>query len=119
LYDVSSAAPLAPTADAITTTPGYFLLCWLGLRKRENTPDLDAIATQESVYDGPHAKHYLPHDQWENRAAFDPAFRWTYREQRTALRKTDLKILLWTMLMWFFVNVIRVCGRSQLEPSLS
>lgn len=99
IYDVRSAGPLAP-ADVQTSTPGFALLCLLGIKKRSTLPDQDAIATPESVYDTPHAHHYVPSESWENIAAFDPSFRWTYREQKKLLRKTDLKILLWTMTMW-------------------
>lgn len=106
LYDVSKAGPLV-AADAQVLTPGFAILIWLGLRKRTDRPSNDAIATQESVFDGPHGIHYRPGPDWENSAYFDPSFRWTYLEQKKALRSSDLKILLWTLVMWLFVNIIR------------
>ena len=106
IYDVSSYAPLAP-ADSQTATPGYALLRLLRIKRRGDLPSLDAIATPESVYDGPHAHLYVPANSWENSQYFDATFRWTYREQKKLLRKTDLKILLWTMMMWLCVNIVR------------
>ena len=33
------------------------------------------------------------HPKWENWSAFDPLFRWTWREERAVRRKVDWKIM--------------------------
>ena len=38
-------------------------------------------------------KQLYIHPQWENRDAFDPLFRWTWREEKAVRRKVDWKIM--------------------------
>lgn len=54
------------------------------------------IATQPSIWDSENVEEYKDlyiHQQWENRSAFDPKFRWTWREERAVRRKVDWKIM--------------------------
>ncbi|KAJ1715911.1 MFS transporter [Aspergillus flavus] len=75
---------------------------------KKKSVDLDAIATTRSVFDDPNlAKYYQPHPQYENLHRFDPSERWTYREERSVRRKTDLKIFLWILVMFFALNIDR------------
>ncbi|GAA5850519.1 hypothetical protein JCM8547_001900 [Rhodosporidiobolus lusitaniae] len=106
LYDVKAAPPLAD-AGAVAPSAGQWFLETFNMRKKSKIRDLDAIATQESVYDGPLASLYRPIPKWENLAYFDPAFRWTYREERTVIRKVDLKLLAWIMFMFFALDIDR------------
>jgi hypothetical protein len=49
--------------------------------------DLDAIATQPSVFDDPITlEAYRPPPQFENTHRFDPAARWTWREEKVSTR---------------------------------
>lgn len=60
--------------------------------------DLDAIATKRSVFDDEElSKFYVPSADYENAHRFDAAERWTYREERTVMRKIDFRILLWVL----------------------
>ncbi|PYI00358.1 putative MFS transporter [Aspergillus sclerotiicarbonarius CBS 121057] len=70
--------------------------------------DLEAIATTRSVFDDASlAPFYWPHPQYENRHRFDPGARWTHREERAVRRKTDVKIFLWILVMFFGLNLDR------------
>lgn len=77
-----------------------------------DTSALDDIATQPSVFDGEHAKHYQPREDWENIEAFDPAFRWTWREEKKAIRKVDWKVLSWVCVMFFALSESIFAGFS-------
>lgn len=79
------------------------------LRRRKATGfDLDAVATQPSVYDDPEvAKHHAPHEKWENKHRFDPSFRWTWREQKAVTRKLDRRILVAAFLFFFCLDLDR------------
>ncbi|MCO5613573.1 hypothetical protein L7F22_067850 [Adiantum nelumboides] len=70
--------------------------------------DLDAIATQPSVYDDEeYARFNKPHPQWENIHRFDPKFRWTWREEKKLVRKMDWRIALWAVVMFFCLDLDR------------
>ncbi|KAJ4299323.1 hypothetical protein N0V90_004568 [Kalmusia sp. IMI 367209] len=73
---------------------GDALLRFLRIRKgpKNDVYDLDAIATQPSIWDSENAEEYKQlyiHKEWENWSAFDPSFRWTWREERAVRRKVD------------------------------
>jgi hypothetical protein len=64
------------------------------LRKQTHR-DLDAIATQPSVFDDPVTlKAYHPPPQYENTHRFNPLARWTWREEKVSLTLTSLLITL-------------------------
>ncbi|PWY67147.1 putative MFS transporter [Aspergillus heteromorphus CBS 117.55] len=95
--------PAAPTAHSLLSS-------LLALTPRTTTPpvDLDAIATPRSVFDDPQlARFYWPHPEYENLARFDPAERWTHREERAVRRKTDVRIFCWILVMFFGLNLDR------------
>lgn len=103
-----SRAPLADREDLDpASTFGQALLVWLRIRKPSTINHLDAIATQESVFDGELAEHYQPRSDWEGIGAFDPSFRWTWREEKAAVRKIDFKIFLWVVFAFFALDIDR------------
>ncbi|GAA5886066.1 hypothetical protein JCM6882_004251 [Rhodosporidiobolus microsporus] len=106
LYDVSAAPPLA-AREEIAPSAGQALLELFGLRKRSTVYDVDAVATQESVFDGPLGSHYKPFDKYENLSAFDPAFRWTHREEKAVTRKIDFKLFAWILVMFLALDIDR------------
>ncbi|KPM43193.1 putative transporter [Neonectria ditissima] len=88
-----------------TTQPVGF---WASLTRRSANKDLDAIATERSVFDNPDlAQFYQPKEDYENLHRFDPNERWTHREEQAVRRKTDLKIFLWILVMFFGLNIDR------------
>lgn len=81
---------------------------WPWARHSRKPLDLSAIATQRSVFDDPAmARFYLPRKDHENYNRFDIGARWTHQEERTVRRKTDLRIFLWILVMFFALNLDR------------
>ncbi|KXH35372.1 major facilitator superfamily transporter [Colletotrichum simmondsii] len=112
------AAP--PTAPALATQQtqrmeaamGDAILRFFRIRKgpKAEEYDLDAIATQPSIWDSENVEEYKSlyiHPQWENWTAFDPSFRWTWREERAVRRKVDWKIMVWACVMFAALNIDR------------
>ncbi|PYH87367.1 putative MFS transporter [Aspergillus ellipticus CBS 707.79] len=96
---------LAEPAPAPTS---HSLLSSLWSSPKSPPFDLDAVATTRSVFDDPElARFYAPHPEYENLHRFDPAERWTYREERAVRRKTDGRIFLWILVMFFGLNLDR------------
>jgi len=94
-------------------------------RKRVKV-DLDAIATQRSVFDDPKTLDiYRPPPQYENSHRFDPEARWSWREEKASLflelplplrsgtffqnvvRKIDFRIVIWSFVMSFALELDR------------
>ncbi|KAK7431664.1 hypothetical protein QQZ08_001883 [Neonectria magnoliae] len=75
------------------------------------TADLTEIATQPSIWDSSETideyKELYIHPQWENRSAFDPGFRWTWREEKEVRRSVDWKIMVWVCIMFAALNIDR------------
>ena len=74
------------------------------------------VATQPSIWDSEHIEDYKElyiHPEWENRSAFDPSCRWTFREENQVRRKVDWKIMvrrlqIFSMLKGQDVNSVKV-----------
>lgn len=114
IQNVSADAPPLATQSAAQMTVGLgdMILRLLGLQQGpEPKPrDLDAIATQASIWDMEGVEEYKSryiHPEWENWSAFDPKFRWTWREERAVRRKIDWKIMVWVCVMFAGLNIDR------------
>ncbi|KAJ3899340.1 allantoate permease [Lentinula edodes] len=53
------------------------------------------------------AQLYWPKQEYENLHRFDPTTRWTYREERSLVRKIDWKIMAWAALSFSALNLDR------------
>ncbi|RDB30327.1 hypothetical protein Hypma_007245 [Hypsizygus marmoreus] len=95
--------------DLVESGPEPFRLTdWLFRRRATQPLDLDSISTKRSVYDDPDlAEHYWPKPEYENIHRFDPKARWTYREEKTLLRKIDWKVMLWAAISFSALNLDR------------
>ena len=68
---------LVSLATPVNEQPKYF---W-----QRPKLDLDSVATQPSVFDDPAGlKAYRPPPSYENAHRFDPAARWTWREEKVS-----------------------------------
>ncbi|CEL09324.1 Putative Allantoate permease [Aspergillus calidoustus] len=113
----AAAPPLAPAlasqeTQRMESVLGDTILRLLRIRKgpRREQYDLDAIATQPSIWDSENLEEYKSlyiHPKWENWSAFDPSFRWTWREERAVRRKVDWKIMVWVCIMFAALNIDR------------
>lgn len=97
-----NAVDIPPLGEPIDTSRRYF---W----EKSKPLDLDAIATQPSVYDDPAlAIKYRPRADWENIHRFDPLARWTWREEKALIRKIDIRIFIFTCVAFMALEIDRV-----------
>ncbi|KAJ7757496.1 major facilitator superfamily domain-containing protein [Mycena metata] len=115
--DITEKGDISPTARSFTDDkapplgvpvenrrPAGFWARWKDAPGR----DPDSIATQPSVFDDPVTlEAYRPPPQYENTHRFDPAARWTWREEKRVVRKIDFRIMIWACLMFFALDLDR------------
>ncbi|KAF6754358.1 major facilitator superfamily domain-containing protein [Ephemerocybe angulata] len=76
--------------------------------QKKTKVELDAIATQPSVFDDPVSLEvYRPPPQYENTHRFDPLARWTWGEENSVVRKIDIRIMIWAAVMFFAMDMDR------------
>ncbi|TEB38748.1 MFS general substrate transporter [Coprinellus micaceus] len=94
--------PLGAPLDEQTGNP------FTSIFKRKTKTELEAIATQPSVFDDPTSlEAYRPPPQYENTHRFNPLARWTWREENKIVRKMDLRIMVWAAIMFFSLDLDR------------
>jgi hypothetical protein len=85
VYDKGPGEVSLKDAPPTSQIPGDRLTTSFWRRKAKH--DLDAVATQPSVFDDPITLElYRPPQSYENAHRFDPNARWTFREERVGFK---------------------------------
>ncbi|KAJ3824819.1 allantoate permease [Lentinula raphanica] len=100
---------LLKSLDLAEQDTPFKLSSWLFSHWSDKTEfDEASVATRRSVYDDPEMAHlYWPKQDYENLHRFDPTARWTYREERSLVRKIDWKIMVWAAISFSALNLDR------------
>lgn len=90
------------------TEPPTLPIMTLIRRKKKDEAALDGNATQPSVYDDPAmAKYFQPVAGYENLHRFDPAARWSWREELRVINKIDWRVTTWACVAFFALGTQR------------
>lgn len=75
-------------------------------RRSQEKSRYGETATQPSVFDDPHtAAYYTPPPTYENAHRFDPDYRWTWGEELALVAKLDIKVTLWSLVLFIIVEI--------------